>query len=266
MRIVLNKLLVAGLICLPLASCAASSEQRALQKLSNMQASDYYFNPAQIALLKAVERGDRKQILEALDNGADVNAEGSEGMVPLFWALAKQSIVGFRFLLEQGVDPNVVVDLSRHFQDQEAGAMEMATQLEDPAYLRALLEHGGDPNMIVNRRWNMPLLYRAIMSRRPENVLLLLEFGANINHQDNAGQTPLIKATNAAMFEIALLLLRQGADPTIEDQLGDGPADIVMQYGNRGVDHRTNDVAAFDEFVNELKSRGLLQEDPPRFE
>lgn len=266
MRIILIKLLAAGLICLPLASCAASPQEQALQELSKMQASDYYFNPAQVTLLEAVEHGDREQMLQALDNGADVNAEGWEGMVPLFWAIAKQNIDGFRLLLEQGADPNVVTQLPPRFQESQAGAMEMAAELEDPAYLRSLLEHSGDPNTIVDRGWNMPLLYRAIMGRRPDNVLLLLEFGADIDHRDNAGQTPLLKAVNATMFEIALLLLEKGADPTIANQWGNTPADLVMQFGNRGIDRRTNDLAAFDEFVEELKARGLLEEDPPRFD
>lgn len=144
--------------------------------------------------------------------------------------------------------------------------MEMAARLENPDYLRALLEHGGDPNLIVNRQWNIPVLYRAIMSRRPDNVLLLLEFGADIDHRDGANVTPLNRATTARMFEIALLLLRQGADPTIKNRWGNGPADIVMKFGNRGIDRRTNDLAAFDEFVEELQAQGLLHEDPPRFE
>src|SRR5690625_3878523 len=104
------------------------------------------------------------------------------------------------------------------------------------------------------------------MSRRPDNVLVLIEFGADIDHRDNAGQTPLIKATNATMFELALLLLRQGADPTIKDRLGDGPAESVMEFGHWGIDRRTNDVAVFDESVEELKARGLLRKDPPRFD
>jgi len=260
------KLIIAILVGLSAASCSASSEERALKELKRMQVSDFFSAPVQRSLAEAVERGNLNQAQEALDQGADVDAIGKNGMTPLFWALAKQNVDGFRFLLEQGANPNAVVDLPRHFQDRQAGAMEMAAQLEDPAYLRSLLEHGGDPNTIVNRSWNMPLLYRAIMSRRPENVLLLLEFGADIDHRDNAGQTPLLKAINATMFEIALLLLRQDADPTVANQWGNTPADLVMQFGNRGIDRRTNDLAAFDEFVKELKARGLLQDDPPRFD
>src|SRR5690625_7863107 len=107
----------------------------------------------------------------------------------------------------------------------------------------------------------MPVLYRSIMSRRPDNVLLLIEFGADIDHRDNAGQKPLVKATNATMFELALLLLRQGADTTIKDRLGDGPAEIVMQFGNGGIDRRTNDVAATDGCVEATTARVGLQKD-----
>jgi len=253
-------------VCLVLACCSLTPEERALRELQRMQAAEFFDDSAQRALANAVERGSTQEARTALEQGADVNAIGREGMTPLFWALAKQNIDGFRFLLEHGADPDIVVDLPEDFQDRQAGAMEIAARLENPDYLRALLEHGGDPNLIVNRQWNIPVLYRAIMSRRPDNVLLLLEFGAQIDHQDISGQTPLIKATNARMFETALLLLRQGADPTIEDRLGHGPADIVMQFGNRGIDRRTNDLAAFDEFVEELQAQGLLHEDPPRFE
>lgn len=266
MRILLTKIIVAWLIVMPLASCAVSADQGALEELKRMRAAEFFNVPAQKLLAEAIERGDLDQARAAIEQGAEVNAVGQKGMTPLFWALAKQKIDSFRFLLEQGADPNVEVLLPTSFQEPRAGAIEMAARLEDTAYLRALLEHGGDPNTIVDTGWNMPVLYRAIMNRRPENVLLLLEFGADIDHRDNAGKTPLIEAVTARMFEIALLLLRQGADPTIANQWGNTPSDLVMQFGNRGIDRRTNDLAAFDEFVKELKARGLLQDNPPRFD
>src|SRR5690625_4134018 len=163
-----------------------------------MQASYFFVDPVQRSLANAVERGNIDQARVAIENGAEVNAVGNEGMVPLFWALTKQNIDGFRFLLEQGADPNIVVNLPRHFQDRQAGAMEIAAQLENPAYLKALLEHGGDPNIIVHKGSDMPVLYRSIMSRRRDNVLLLIEFGADIDHRDNAGQTPVIKEIGRA--------------------------------------------------------------------
>jgi len=224
-----------------------------------MNASEYFESQAQIDLVKASERGDAEGISRAIDQGAVVNKLGKQGMTPLFWALAKQNLEGFRLLLEHGADPHVVVELPKDFQASHAGAVEMASKLENPRYLRALLEHGADPNMIVSEESRQTPIYLAIMHRRLDNIKVLLEFGAEINYQDNAFQTPLMRATSARMYEIALFLLRSGADPTIEDRWGGGPADIVKKFGDRGIDKRTNDLAAYEEFVNELKERGLLE-------
>ncbi len=56
-----------------------------------------------------------------------------------------------------------------------------------------------------------------------------------------------------------MFLIRAGADPQIKDQWNGGPADIVIQFGDRGIDKRSNDLAAYSDFVAELKKRGLLE-------
>lgn len=164
-RVLDIKLVAALLLCFLVPSCSVSSEERALKELAKMHTADFFDDPAQRLLDEALERGNLDRARTALKQGADINAVGRDGMTPLFWALAKQNITGFRFLLEQGSDPNVVVELPPNLQEEQAGAMEMTAQLEDPAYLRALLEHGGDPNITVNQQWDIPLIYRAIMSR-----------------------------------------------------------------------------------------------------
>lgn len=258
MKVSVYKIMVVLLAWLPLASCSGTSDEHALRALEKMQASDFFENSSQRLFAEAIEKGNLDQLDKSLEKGADVNAVGRDGMTPLFWAISKQAIDSFRFLLEHGADPNIVVELPASFQEPEAGAMEIAARLENPQYLRLLLEHGGDPNTIVNDEWKIPVLYRAIMNRRPNNVMLLIEFGANIDHQDRSGKTPLMQATTARIFEIALLLLRQGADPTIKNKWNSGPVDIIKQFGNRGIDIRTGDFAAYQEFVNELKDRGLM--------
>jgi ankyrin repeat protein len=259
MRLSIFKNAVMLLIWLPLTACSAHPEERALRELQQMQARDYFEDPLQRALIEAVEGRDASKVRTVLEQGADVNAVGREGMTPLFWALAKQNLDGFKVLLEAGADPNVVVSLPEHFQEPKAGAMEMAARLESTEYLRALLESGGNPNTIVNEEWQMPVLYRAIMSRRLNNVETLLEHGADINHQDKSGATPLMQSVTARQFEIALFLLRQGADPTIEVNTGSSVIDFVRKYSDRGIDTRTNDLAAYHDFVGELRERGLLE-------
>ena len=224
-----------------------------------MNASDYFESQAQIDLVRAAERGNAGEISGAIDQGADVNKVGKQGMTPLFWALAKQNLEGFRLLLEHGANPHVVVELPEGFQASHAGAVEMASKLEDSRYLRALLEHGADPNMIVNEESRQTPIYLAIMHRRLDNIKVLLEFEANLDHQDATLHTPLMRALSARMFENALFLLRAGSDPTIPNRWGNNAADMVRQYGDRGIDKRTNDLAAYKEFVKELKERGLLE-------
>jgi ankyrin repeat protein len=224
-----------------------------------MQASEYFEDSTQRALVAAVERGDLDGLRRALDEGADVNGVGREGVTPLFWALAKQNLSGFKVLLAAGADPNVVVNLPEHFQEPKAGAMEISARLENSEYLRALLENGGNPNTIVNEEWQMPVLYRAIMNRRMRNVQALLEYGANVNFRDKSGATPLTQAVTARQFEIALFLLRHGADPTVELDTGSTVVDFIHKYGDRGIDTRTDDLAAYRDFIAELKERGLLE-------
>lgn len=247
------------LLLLPSSACFSSTSERATERIQQMQAKDFFDDPVQIALADAAEKGDLSRMQQAIERGADVDHTGREGMVPLYWALLKRNVAGFKYLLEQGANPQTVTRLPEGFQDAEASVMELAVTDPDPAYLKALLEHGADPNTIYNTEWNIPVIYRAIMTRRIKNVEVLLEHGADINYQDKSLETPLMQAVKARQFEIALFLLSAGADPTIEDNLGGSPVDIVKQFGARGVIKGSNDDAAYDQFVDELRKRGFLQ-------
>lgn len=249
--------LLMALCCILSLSACSESESDILNRLERMQAKNY-FESEQLDLILAVERQDLAGIKAAIANGAGVNTLGRESITPLFWALMKQKPESIRFLLELGADPNVIITLPEEFQEEGVSAMDLAARMSDSQFLRILLENGGDPNAIVND-WNEPVLHMAIMYRRLDNVKLLVEHGADLNHQDKSQTTPLMVAVSARMYESALYLLQQGADPTIKSNLDANPIKMVELYGNRGIDTRTNDLAAYDEFVAELKRRGLLK-------
>jgi len=231
-----------------------------------MKAEAYFADPVQIKLAKAAAKGDKAAMDKAITAGAAVNGVGAEGMTPLFWALSKQNLEGFNHLLDKDADPNTLSHWMAEGKERSAGALELAAGVENPGYLRALLDHGGDPNTLVTKG-GKPLLYQAMINRRLDNVKLLLKYGADINQQENSLETPLMRATKANLYEIALFLLRAGADPTIKNDVDYGPADNVIKYGNRGINRATNDMEAFYEYVDELAKRGLLnKEDVPIFE
>jgi hypothetical protein len=57
-------------------------------------------------------------------------------------------------------------------------------------------------------------------------------------------------------YNIAWLLLRNGADPTVKDKLGHDFVWGLKEYGSRGV--RPDQRESFDAIVDELVRRGLL--------
>ena len=58
-------------------------------------------------------------------------------------------------------------------------------------------------------------------------VQRLIDSGADINIQDETGQTALIAASDQGYFGIAELLLKRGADSKIKDKDGDSALDIA---------------------------------------
>ncbi|MCE9528186.1 MAG: ankyrin repeat domain-containing protein, partial [Planctomycetales bacterium] len=104
--------------------------------------------------------------------------------------------------------------------------MNQAAKEEDPFWLRTALAHGGDPNAINhgNRHYpNSTPIYYAIQNipkSHAENARILVEAGADINHQDGYGHTPLRDAAGAGMYETVVLLLEAGADPCLADKHG----------------------------------------------
>ncbi len=62
-------------------------------------------------------------------------------------------------------------------------------------------------------------------------IRLLLNEGANINHQDNLGRTPLMWSIINHNMPVFKLLLKNGADINIRDNNGVNALDIALQKG-----------------------------------
>ena len=83
----------------------------------------------------------------------------------------------------------------------------------------------------------------------------LVHEGANINEPTNAGLTPLHFACMESTPSIAITLLRLGADPTLKDDQGHTPLDIVE---NKKGGYISDNWEEFLElFQAHLKQRGL---------
>ena len=235
-----------------------SDETRALFELNRMTASSYYTAPSQVMLITALGKGDLQAAQKAIDQGADTNAIGNDGMTPLFWALGKQNLASVRFLLEHGANPNLITHWRNQAGlEQVASAPHLAAMMESTDFLRAVLDGGGDPNLVEDHRTKEAPIYPAILHQRRANVDLLLQKGADINHRNLSGATPINYAVSANHYSLALLLLKSGADPRIKDRWGYSAIDTTKKFGDRGVANGSKDAAAYAEFIGELKRLGL---------
>jgi ankyrin repeat protein len=93
-----------------------------------------------------------------------------------------------------------------------------------------LLLENGCPLENVNKKDKMTALHFAASGKHFEIVTLLIEKGADVNAKDGFGNGPLFRAGNCE--EIGVLLMKNGADPDMEN--------------NNGVCPRKNAIVAYD--------------------
>ena len=92
-----------------------------------------------------------------------------------------------------------------------AGVLELATMPEDSRCLRVLFDAGTDPNRIVNAS-QQTAIYHAVLHRQYDNVSLLLDHGADINHRSKSLTMPISRAVGGCAYASALFLLEAGAE------------------------------------------------------
>ncbi|KAF7223719.1 protein phosphatase 1 regulatory subunit 27b [Nothobranchius furzeri] len=73
----------------------------------------------------------------------------------------------------------------------------------------------------------MAAIHEAVLSGNLECVKLLVHYGADIHQRDEEGWTPLHMACSDGFPHIARYLLSLGADPELENNCGEKPADLI---------------------------------------
>jgi hypothetical protein len=198
---------------------------------------DFYTDPEAIALCKAIEAKDIAEIDRLIKSGVDVNIKGKGNMTPLLWSFPMGEEV-FGHLLDLGADPNVKLlnDVWGGF-DKGYSVMRACAggqidgeihqkcfyDIDMDNYLKLVLKHGGDPNqMNIDGKTPIFLSFTGTNAQFTKKINLLLEAGADINHQDCQGFTVLMR-NGLSSPPAALFLLKAGADYRISDQFGWDP-------------------------------------------
>lgn len=240
------KVLITLLVsALALPACASYSQQP----------SGYFDDDAQLALIEAANRGDRKAMQRALDQGADPNAMGEDGMTPLFWSVTMQpNIEAVRYMLAHGGDPNLVTVDEEAPGNSKAILLYQAYKNANPEFIEAVLEAGADPDTLIDGHHT--LLFEPLTDKRIEHIQALIEHGAAANFLGKFNYSPIFNAVLGNEYKTALVLLESGADPELEDQNERSAMSVIKNNHDR----KSGSSQAYDDFIEALKEKGYLDE------
>ena len=206
---------------------------------------------SQTPLIFAAAADRREAVTALLDGGADPNLATNEANVLRNLALDREANRRFREWLRQ--PPEVADPYGRTIDaaDQAAAAAATAEPSTGPApaavqaaiqaqrdFLRSGYDVGavdgvslarvgpdypGGPDVVrppyreslVGRTGSMTALHHAARDGGLTAALALLDGGADINQRSADGSTPLLIATLNGHFDLALELVRRGADPSL---------------------------------------------------
>ncbi len=169
----------------------------------------------------AIQRDDGSAITALLRRGFDPNTRDSKGQVGLTLALQLGSIKAFNALMAAR---QTHVE-ARNGQDESP--LMMAALKGNVDAVKELIERDAD----VNKAGWTPLHYAASAGspQHTQIISLLLERHAYIDAASPNGTTPLMMAAHYGSTDAVQLLLQEGADPTLKNQLGLTATDFAMR-------------------------------------
>ncbi|MCB1973184.1 MAG: ankyrin repeat domain-containing protein [Burkholderiaceae bacterium] len=173
----------------------------------------------------AIQRDDAATITTLLQRGFDPNTRDPRGQVGLMLALKADTLKAFDALMQAR---NLRVE-ERNAQDESP--LMMAALRGHLEAVRALIARDAD----VNKPGWTPLHYAATgtQPQQPAIIALLLENFAFIDAASPNGTTPLMMAVHYGTSESVQLLLKEGADPSLRNQLGLSAADFALRASRK---------------------------------
>ena len=217
-----RRVAVAIIIMCPALGCSVLDwlPGRTFHQRCGWKAEDYFTDPKVIALCKAIEANDLAEMERLVKAGADVNAQGKGKMTPVLWAFPDDQLPRFKWLLQHGANPNVIVEsdfgTKGHISAGES-VTHMACETDFAGYFDAVFDHGGDPNLRrtgASGRDATPLfnVITAGGGNRKEKVKRLIAAGADMNALSGGSTPPMQAASWFTQNDLVLLMLDAGAD------------------------------------------------------
>ncbi|XP_023713314.1 rabankyrin-5 isoform X2 [Cryptotermes secundus] len=159
---------------------------------------------------------------QMLEKGLDPNLQNKQGFTPLHLSVMARNEAIFSLLLSHTAQP---VDLNLRTHEGHAALwFALLTSLEygEESFATRLLKNGASPNPIYSASSDS-LLHLVCREGLEEAGLLLCLHGANANHVNKKGESPLHVACSKGLSKLVGELLKAGANPNLQTlQIHDG--------------------------------------------
>jgi uncharacterized protein len=168
-----------------------------------LTAATFQVDRINAALIAAVRKNDTGAAIAALQEGADPNTRDNGGLL----TSTRRHALGW---LNQLRSPRPT-----------------ATSIYEPTALQLALEPRSVPNTTLG----------LIPPENPPLIRTLIDAGADIDHRDVNGETPLMLAISYGYEETVRLLLDRGADPNVvaEGSSPGTPLMVAVHFGHRRI-------------------------------
>lgn len=172
--------------------------------------------------LSAVQRDDVASVKSLVQRGVDVNTIDPAGFPALTLAIRDQSLKVAEFLLEQ---PNLRLDQLNAVGED---ALMYAALNGYEKLVQRLIQLGAPIN-----KTGWTALHYAATHGHTEICQLLLDESAYIDAESPNRTTPLMMAANFMKRATVLLLIKEGADPTLKNDAGLSAADFAARTNDQ---------------------------------
>lgn len=202
-----------------------SLQRRSVLALALVAASTMAHAGSYDDFFTAIRRDDGATIAALLSRGFDPNTRDPKGQVGLSMALQLDSRNAFAALMgARRLDVE-----ARNAQDESP--LMLAAIKGNIEAVKALIARDADVN---KPGWTA--LHYAASGTAPEHaaiMALLLEHHAYLDAASPNGSTPLMMAAQYGTREALQLLLDEGADPALKNQLGLSASDFALRVGRK---------------------------------
>ncbi|MFH1422386.1 MAG: ankyrin repeat domain-containing protein [Planctomycetota bacterium] len=183
---------------------------------------------ADSSLITLVRSGNLGQIINAVNNGSDVNQKDSDGWNALMQASFEKNYSIAEFLIDKGVDINAI-------DNNGITALMVAAGEKSREIVQLLIDSGADVNKQSKK--GLTALIASVSNNYLTIAEILLKMGADINLNMN-GITSLSIAENNGYKEMVALLKKYNAADKIADSFISGTeeeahADIIKDIRNK---------------------------------